>query len=74
MEILIDEDAFSTTEYYSGALIKDVGDENKYIEKRFEFTISYTESDNLEDVVDITWIDEVPEDSEFLEKEILKRF
>ena len=61
MNITIDNRPFSKTEYYNGEYRND--------DKAYKFTIA--SGDNL---TEVTWCDETPEDSETVEQQILFNF
>ena len=59
--IQIDKEPFATDYWYSGTYTKDEHD--------YDFTIHSSENCKT-----LTWIDEIPENEEFVEKEIMKQF
>ena len=69
MKIQIKSKPFSVTNYYIGVYTKDIGDELEYKEKYYEFTI--IEGDNI---IDITWCDEIPNNNKEIEQQIFNQF
>lgn len=69
MKIDIETEPFATDYWYSGIYTKDIGDELEYREKDYEFTIHSSENNQT-----ITWISEIPENNEEIEKQILEQF
>ena len=71
MNIKINEKPFSIDKWYSGKYIKDNGDELEYKEELYKFTI-HSMDNGL--TLEITWIDEEPDDSGEIEDEIKQKF
>lgn len=67
--IQIDKEPYAIDYWYSGTYTKDVGDDLEYKEEYYDFTIHYSEN-----YTTLTWIEEVPENEDEIEKQIMKQF
>lgn len=67
--IRIDKEPYAIDCWYSGTYTKDVGDDLEYKEENYDFTIHYSEN-----YTTLTWIEEVPENEDEIEKQIMKQF
>lgn len=69
MKINIDNQPFAIDYWYSGTITIDIGDDLEYKEEYYDFTIHCTENYKT-----LTWVEEIPENEEQIEKEIFKKF
>lgn len=69
MKIHIETEPFATDYWYDGIITLDVGDKLEYKEKDYDFIIHSSENSQT-----ITWVNEIPENNEEIEKQILEQF
>lgn len=70
MKIKIEKEPYAVDKWFAGSYTKDVGDELEYKEEIYEFSIHETDSGYKT----ITWVDDIPENNEEIEKQILEQF
>lgn len=74
MKINIDNKPYATDLWFSGEITVDVGDEQEYREKSYEFTLFDGENENISGNLFITWISETPNNNEEIEQQIIKQY